>query len=457
MCDKRCRITLSISPEMNNYKDSITKNILLDYINHFIKRIVIKEKIDITFQCSYDENVFDNSYENLQTKFTQWIADKQFIYTLNGFAQISEANAHFAHKKVLSLLTNLNGNYIGVGGESLIYGIIAKFKKITVYTNSKGVHENNLINCNNSDDSNDVACHLVDYESFELSEIKEKTICVANVSRNGIRPSLCKQLNKLYITDIIGVYCSDKYEKDLKYLTNYFIVDKWYNGMIYVIHFSRIPFISLGNTCCIAYQLQQLNLRKHRYPFDWMRYKKVDQLITCLENKFCDFDKIISSKTPTGIFPIIEHDFIELDSCIKDSSIENGQSDELDKVSTKILINKYGMMFPHDKLDNMHKYQERIFNMLNIPLVDYVIDCKITSDQIEKIISLLPNLRRLIIICDENTINDKVIKIDVSYIMYAHTPDFWKKNHIDWFNIVFNKNYGLDITELISETSLHKK
>lgn len=391
----RCRITLTLLPGQQEYHDKITKVELLQYINDFLRKGLIVEKTDVTFQCSYLGDTFDNSFEKLGTKFKQNVGDAEFTYSIDGFAQVTERDAGFAHNNVLEMLRNYNGNFIGIGGESLLYGIAGKFKKVAVYTNSPGVHKDNL---DNGGDST-----LVDYEKFEL-EVKEPTTCVANVSRKGLRSALCKQLNQLYVKNIIAVYCADVYKRDLADLVNYYKADVRSNGNLYVVLFKRIPLIPLGNNCSIAYQLQKLNLRVTRYPFDWMRYKKVDQLIACLENKFQGFVNIVSTKKPSGQFYLL-----------------TGTDYKEGEISKEILVNEHGMEFPHDTREDMIRYGPRIIRMLSVPLADYVIDCKITPEQIDKISKLLPNLRKLIVV-------ENVAPLE-------HTPDTWKKEHLNWMKM----------------------
>jgi len=428
MSGKRCRIILGIHPGVKSYTDDITDLRLIEYINDFLKRTDIEKLTNIVFQCSYTcdqygNSQFDNSYEKLNTFFEQIINGKKFIYTIDGFAQVNRVNADFAHDSVLKILKRIKGVFIGIGGESLLYGIAGNYTDITAYTNSSGVHKNNLINGKN--------CYLVDYDTFDLPQQHQPSVCVANVSRGGIRQSLCKKLDQLYIRDIIGVYCSaEAYKKDSVFLINYYIEHIETNQSIFIIHYKRIPFISLGNNCCIAYQLQQHQIRDARYPFDWVRYKSSDQLISCLEAKFHNYTNIIGQKPTTGIFPIFEHDFPE-------SKVNC-------EISNSIKVNCYGISFPHDRLDetDVEKYQERITRMYSVPLVDYIIDCKISDSQILRLIKLLPNLRNLIILCDVDIQSRSQsikhsIKIDITKISspYLHTPDVWKKNHVNWSHI----------------------
>jgi hypothetical protein len=72
----------------------------------------------------------------------------------------------------------------------------------------------------------------------------------------------------------------------------------------------------------------------------------------------------------------------------------------LNKKSKIIKTNAYGMAFPHDILDetDVQKYRERIDRLKSIPQVDYVLDCTVNAEQKNALITLLPNMRRLLII-----------------------------------------------------------
>ena len=48
-------------------------------------------------------------------------------------------------------------------------------------------------------------------------------------------------------------------------------------------------YISLGSTCCVTQQIKNHNLRKHAYPFDWVRITNLNNISKLLENKFIDF------------------------------------------------------------------------------------------------------------------------------------------------------------------------
>ncbi len=432
----RCRITLTIIPNQVDYLPDANLNLkgrLLSYINDIIRGIPEADKpINITFQCSYDGSILDDTYSDNQVKFNQQINGKQFIYSIDGFAQTTSGDADFAHHYVIEFLsdtTTKKRNYLGIGGESLQYCLCSLhlFDSATVYTNSHGVHADNITN-----DVNGVATkYLVNYTDLAKSQkIRQTkpTTCVVNISRNGLRKELAHALDQPYILDIIGVYCdSESLNADKSHLKNYYVHKLETNGKLYVIHWKRIPFVSLGNTCCIAYQLQKHQLRVGRYPFDWLRYKNTKQLIDCLIDDFKGFTNITREKAPSGVFPIIDDEF-PLD-------ISKGAN-----ISKSIKCNLYGMIFPHDILDDVDrlKYLERIDRMRKLPLVDYVIDCAVSSTEANQLLTLLPNTRRLLILSEVDAApsiagDNKIYRVQLDTLHEKiHSVDTWKKDHLDF-------------------------
>lgn len=50
-----------------------------------------------------------------------------------------------------------------------------------------------------------------------------------------------------------------------------------------------MEIISLGGTCCIAYQLRFLGLREKAYPFDWVRINNLATITELIKNNFNNF------------------------------------------------------------------------------------------------------------------------------------------------------------------------
>lgn len=449
----RCRVIIDLNID-NSKIFSETEPKLVDYILSFKRDIVPPDsQKEITFQCSYDLQTCGDSYYTPDVEFMQVVYGKKYIYTIDGFAQVSRAAAEFAHKTVANFLQEFQSNpqeiqIIGIGGESLIYSMLLvelcmrrkpsiHTSSIQIYTNSSGVHRNNLLNADGKNvEHHSINCYLVDYETFEMPKQTIPTVLFANVSRNGMRETLCKKVDQLYISDIIGVYCSDSYQSDLLHLSNYYIYKSTSMGDLTIVHFKRIPLVSLGNTCAVAYQLLTHKLRTRRYPFDWIRYKSVDQLITCLSDDYARFTDFVSEKVPIGSFVIAgEYDF----------NIDSEQKSKIIKTNT------YSMAFPHDILDDtdVQKYRGRIDRLRAIPQVDYVLDCTINAAQKKKLIALLPNMRKLLIINEKEQCvtcvsvtcvskaheHDKHYKLSVDPSKKTHSVLAWQKNYIDWLSV----------------------
>lgn len=435
----RCRVTLDLDAN-NEIILSQTESKLVEYIRTFIIQKYDKlTKKEVVFQSSYDLQTFGNSFDNVNQIFTQFVNNKQFIYTIDGFAQVSYKNAEFAHNTVFKFLQEFQNQHnlqtIGIGGESLIYStMIECINKTFIYTNSNGVHNNNLQNVQELKHfKNPIECMLVNYNQFELPIQTSATLIIVNVSKNGMRIALCKKINQPTILDIVGIYCSDAYKKDISYLNNYYIYKLATQDNLTITHFKRIPLVSLGNSCVIAYQLQVHHLRTTRFPFDWIRYKSVNQLIDCLHDKFAEFTNFISEKVPTGTFPVITGDNLDLQGNINNKIVKT---------------NKYGMSFPHDILNDndIEKYKNRIIRLFDVPLVDYIIDCPINEIQKTHLINLLPNMRKLIIINEINsciitiqiqngTVTEKQTKLITDLTKKEHTIYAWQKPYIDWSDV----------------------
>jgi hypothetical protein len=77
-------------------------------------------------------------------------------------------------------------------------------------------------------------------------------------------------------------------------------------------------YISLGPTCSVAYQLQQLNLKKESLPFDWIRSNNISFVLELIKNNFKNFfDDLIHVKDDDK-FPYINDDSSEMFDDIKD-------------------------------------------------------------------------------------------------------------------------------------------
>jgi hypothetical protein len=60
-----------------------------------------------------------------------------------------------------------------------------------------------------------------------------------------------------------------------------------------------MEIVSLGSNCAIAYQLKQMNLRNHAYPFDWAKIS-LNSLVKVLDNDFHRYHNISIKKYSTN-------------------------------------------------------------------------------------------------------------------------------------------------------------
>lgn len=200
-------------------------------------------------------------------------------------------------------------------------------------------------------------------------------------------------------------------------------------------------YISLGSTCCVAYQLNKLKLRNMALPFDWIRTNNINQLTKCLEDsfeKFCDFKSFGNKKD----FTLQETDDFIDDSTLGTLNVKNG----------------YNMSFLHDfriDLDNssdiIKKYQKRIERFYqiivgsdnNTKIIFVRYDLSYNKDNILNLLDALnkicPHDYSLLLIINQSKpiindfTNDKIIIKQIN----CHSID-WKLDFVEWkdlFNI----------------------
>jgi hypothetical protein len=176
--------------------------------------------------------------------------------------------------------------------------------------------------------------------------------------------------------------------------------------------------ISLGSTCSIAYQLQQLNRRQCAYPFDWIRTDSLSDINQAIRNNFQEFVKV-TEITKSDKFPIFDPDI---------SFFPNENKDE-----SMIMRNKYNMQFYHDfpknfDLDQIQKkYQKRIDRFSDIIKVsskiyfvrDEIKANKISINQIEEFLEIIKNINPC---------------LEIKFILIIHNPKNKKLNILDYKN-----------------------
>ena len=115
-------------------------------------------------------------------------------------------------------------------------------------------------------------------------------------------------------------------------------------------------YISLGSSCSVAYQLQNLKLKKESLPFDWVRANDISFVLQLIKNNFSGFLDNLEYIKDDEKFPYINND--ELFDNIKEKH-------------TKIYKNQY-IGFYHDFKENTsfeevkEKYDRRIKRFYDI-------------------------------------------------------------------------------------------
>jgi hypothetical protein len=122
-----------------------------------------------------------------------------------------------------------------------------------------------------------------------------------------------------------------------------------------------MEIIPLGLDCCLAYQLNKLNLRKKAYPFDWMSSPKILSIIKLLENDFKNFLNI---------------EYYDIQENNNDNfNINNPLNDlHIIKSKYKLIHKEYNFVLRHELINNdskninifIEKYSRRIQRFLSL-------------------------------------------------------------------------------------------
>lgn len=196
-------------------------------------------------------------------------------------------------------------------------------------------------------------------------------------------------------------------------------------------------FISLGSSCSVSYNLQQLKLKSFTYPFDWLKIPKLQNITECLNNNFKDFMDVTEIKT-SDKFPIFDDDYTANSNNI-----------------SRIMKNKYDMEFYHDFSNNTdhsqinEKYHRRInrFNeLLKSPIYFIRDELKMNNidiSQIEEFLSIVlkinKNIKLMIILHNPKNKNHQLLNYkNDNLIVYNDTKPFinWTRPNLDWKNLL---------------------
>lgn len=194
-----------------------------------------------------------------------------------------------------------------------------------------------------------------------------------------------------------------------------------------------ITYISLGESCAVAYNLDILKKRVLAYPFDWSKIKLKD-LNKVLSNDFKDYDKI---------------EIVKLS--------ENHKDLEEFKQPTYIIKNPYNITMAHEVLsDNIietkleefkiklqrriERFRDTLKNRNKIKFIRLEISPfkQTYIQELDKLVSILDKLcpdYELTIICHvsyQDKITNKKIKIEY----FDKFSEDWRYLNIDWQKII---------------------
>jgi hypothetical protein len=322
-------------------------------------------------------------------------------------------------------------NLVCIGGESYLFGLTNNIvTDINHYTNSIHIYndaiKNNKIYRKNLNNNN------INYNTF--NNISSGDLLLINIAKLNI--NLLNIINKRFYKKIIIINCHHtEFWKRIKLLTNYkLILRKQYISTLYFVTVNileykfKIPtFISLGTSCVVAYQLNNLGLRKESYPFDWTKFD-INKLNYVLENNFKKFSDIIIHKFAY-----------------------NHKYKFTKNTGSFILKNTYNVKFAHELLFNnsndinnlknkINNRIKRFCNKYNEYIYFIILD---NNAKCIDLIKLLYNLDKYFKLYKILFISKKDPNISNNKLKYIYIDDVytdWQYSHINWFNLIYD-NY----------------
>ncbi|QKF94424.1 DUF1796 protein [Fadolivirus algeromassiliense] len=206
-----------------------------------------------------------------------------------------------------------------------------------------------------------------------------------------------------------------------------------------------MEYISIGNSCSVTYQKQQLDIKNETYPFDWIRTESLDDITNCINNDFIDFITNLIKVNESDKFPVSSDDNFPDNSDCK----------------SIIMKNRYGMKFYHDfnnqtnMSDIVNKYERRIKRFINLiksnKSICFVRDelkpIKINNGYISNFINVIKKINsecncKIVIILHKPKNNHELLRNNVNKEMVDILIDNnefgdWFRPNIDW-KTVFN-------------------
>jgi hypothetical protein len=186
-------------------------------------------------------------------------------------------------------------------------------------------------------------------------------------------------------------------------------------------------YISLGDACSVAYQLQQNRLKKESLPFDWIRVNNFKDVINIFKDNFsnfCDIDSLQLIKK-TNNFPIVNDIFPN----------ENNNSE------TYVY---------HHKIYNIDFFHDFHTDIKNLDTVKNFVDKY--NRRIIRLYDILKSNNEIIFIRDENkySINNETINMFIQ-LMNEINPNMNYKLNIVIHNHKLKK---LDIDDYIKDDKI---
>jgi putative papain-like cysteine peptidase DUF1796 len=261
---------------------------------------------------------------------------------------------------------------------------------------------------------------LIDYNNF--TNINNGDIIIINIAKLNI--NVMNVINKRFYKKIIIINCHhNDFWKKIKLLTNYKLINRikfitkfnFITVNILIYKYEIPKFISLGNNCVVAHNLNQIGLRTEAYPFDWCRLT-INKLKLILKNNFKDFTNLKIHKYS-------------------------------ESHKSYLFFNKYKITFAHEVINNniinfenkLKLRIERFYKLKNNNIYFVIFNEKNKSIDLFELILILNNHfnnYKILYISKIAPIyiNKKIIYIDISKYKYID----WQYSNINWYDLIYN-------------------
>lgn len=192
-------------------------------IDNFDKIInILMEDTTLVYLC-----INCSIYKN--EKMIDIINDTKIIYNPYSFRQndISIKNTIYDILKIEIICKNL---YL-IGGEMVFYCALLKPDNFIMYTDFESIYEDAIINFSDMKEN----INLINYDRDKLKQIdinytQKNYTLIANTSKYGLGNNLCKEINKLYLDEIVIISCNKKsFARDFRKLETKYKLSKLFD------------------------------------------------------------------------------------------------------------------------------------------------------------------------------------------------------------------------------------